>query len=217
MNSQRPYGIYLFDDLHMYFPAILYNPEQFPTTQTLLHYIQTQVRYHTDIFTRNQQMYAEQHPPQVRSPPSLPRRHGLHTTETIEITPIFTAPLIGEENSLQTRINNSLSSLSNTILLNELYNMIQTPLRRREPNLEPVLVVPSVQQVENATTLRIATDANDRSDQACSICQDGYTDGQAIRSIRHCNHSFHKSCIDTWFERNVRCPVCRYDIRDHSA
>jgi hypothetical protein len=216
MNPQRPYGIYLFDDLHMYFPAILYNPERFTTTQSLLHYVQTQVRYHTDIFTRNQQMYAEQHPPHARSPPILPRRHGLHTTESIEITPIFTAPLGGEEIPLQTRINNSLTSLSNSILLNELYNIIQTPPTRRQANQEPVLVVPSVQQVETATTLRIATEADESSDQACSICQDEYMDGQAIRSIRHCSHTFHKSCIDTWFERNVRCPVCRYDIRDHT-
>jgi hypothetical protein len=28
-----------------------------------------------------------------------------------------------------------------------------------------------------------------------------------------CHHTFHKSCIDTWFQENVHCPVCRHDIR----
>jgi hypothetical protein len=28
---------------------------------------------------------------------------------------------------------------------------------------------------------------------------------------------FHQTCIDAWFERNVRCPMCRHDIREQTT
>jgi hypothetical protein len=34
-----------------------------------------------------------------------------------------------------------------------------------------------------------------------------------MRTLTHCNHYFHKNCIDVWFESHVHCPICRYDIR----
>ena len=34
-----------------------------------------------------------------------------------------------------------------------------------------------------------------------------------VRRIMHCRHYFHRTCIDTWFQTNVHCPTCRYDIR----
>ena len=36
-----------------------------------------------------------------------------------------------------------------------------------------------------------------------------------MRRIHHCNHIFGTTAFDNWFERNVRCPVCRFDIREH--
>jgi hypothetical protein len=55
------------------------------------------------------------------------------------------------------------------------------------------------------------TTASVRGD--CSICQDAYEVGASIRKILFCQHAFHTACIDTWFTRDVRCPMCRHDIR----
>jgi len=211
----RPYGIQLIDDLHVYFPAILYNPEQFTSTQGLLQYVQQQVRTHTDIFSRNRTAFREsivQEP--IRTPPSIVRRPFVEQVELILqspqasieediLTTLHTNPARINPSNLNTRINNSLNTLSNAILLTELFNITNTP----------VLVRPSSEQITTATRLRQAN--QDDEESQCSICQDTYTEGQAIRTLRHCNHSFHKNCIDPWFQRNVRCPVCRYDIREY--
>jgi hypothetical protein len=77
--------------------------------------------------------------------------------------------------------------------------------------LDPVPVFPTPAQIQAATTTR-TLDAD--MDDNCSICQDTMRSGENIRHITSCNHTFHRSCIDTWFVRNVRCPVCRHDIRE---
>ena len=78
--------------------------------------------------------------------------------------------------------------------------------------MDPVNVAASADQIERSTILRAATAQDETS--RCSICQDTYTDGQAIRSLNHCNHEYHRGCIDVWFQGNVHCPICRWDIRE---
>jgi hypothetical protein len=34
--------------------------------------------------------------------------------------------------------------------------------------------------------------------------------------IKQCGHTFNQEAITNWFQSNVRCPVCRYDIREWS-
>jgi len=75
---------------------------------------------------------------------------------------------------------------------------------------EPVVVAPTEQQVAAATAIEIVAD----EDEVCAICQEGMASGTEARSLNACDHMFHTGCIDTWFQRNVRCPVCRHDIRD---
>ncbi len=75
----------------------------------------------------------------------------------------------------------------------------------------PVIVHPSNEQIDEATT--ILTAATEHLQSQCMVCLENFIVGQELRKIDFCNHIFHKSCIDTWFERNVRCPMCRHDIR----
>jgi hypothetical protein len=37
-----------------------------------------------------------------------------------------------------------------------------------------------------------------------------------VTQINNCRHIFNRAELATWFETNVRCPVCRFDIRDHT-
>ncbi len=80
-------------------------------------------------------------------------------------------------------------------------------------DMTPVIVRPSRQQIDTATELISPNSAT--SGEQCAICQEALaaTTGQ-LRRIRHCGHDFHQSCIDVWFTGNVRCPVCRHDIRE---
>jgi hypothetical protein len=73
--------------------------------------------------------------------------------------------------------------------------------------LDPVQVSVSPQQIQDSTETLTSPPA----DTQCAICQENIT-SDATR-IRHCQHTFHRSCLNTWFSMSVRCPVCRHDIR----
>jgi len=79
---------------------------------------------------------------------------------------------------------------------------------RTVPNFsDPVPVVPTNTQITNAVTYETT---NSQSNN-CAICQESI-DGELVR-IRHCGHIYHRTCLSTWFQTSVRCPVCRHDIR----
>ena len=42
-----------------------------------------------------------------------------------------------------------------------------------------------------------------------------FQENENVCQIKHCRHTFKEEAIKNWFQRNVRCPVCRYDIRDY--
>lgn len=71
---------------------------------------------------------------------------------------------------------------------------------------EPVVVAPSQAQITASLENHPTTTSN------CAICQEQIENG-ACR-IRQCGHVYHRSCISNWFSMSVRCPVCRYDIRE---
>ena len=76
-------------------------------------------------------------------------------------------------------------------------------------DLENVPVIPTEEQVANATTVY---PINSLQDDICTICQDNIESGE-VRRITQCGHYFHRNCIDTWLQGNVLCPTCRHDIR----
>ncbi len=107
-------------------------------------------------------------------------------------------------------ITNALLSLLNIPTTALTRNYIQGP-RNMEQFLQPVIVHPTPEQIAENTTLgRLVSD----TDHACAICQDSLTEEQQGRKLNACGHWFHQSCIDTWLERDVHCPVCRHDIRE---
>lgn len=119
----------------------------------------------------------------------------IDSIDTINI-PIYTTQL---------QSGNSLSSLLNVLLgSTNLGNNFD----------EPVTIRPTQEQINNAT--RVQPVPQGFTDNICNICQENYLTTDISRTIIHCNHTFHKNCIDTWFIANVRCPTCRYDIREYN-
>lgn len=201
---QQHYRVGLLDDLHNYFPALLYEPERFSSIQSVLAYIRIQTQSHFNLFNRGLHSYQQIHPriPAIRPVrTSRPLRTNAPVevvTETIDITPLLSPN----------------STVNLTGMWDELLQSLRQTVNNISPPLDPVIVAPTQEQITSATTLRGAMLNDEQS--ICSICQDNYTEGQGLREINHCHHIFHKMCIDEWFERNVHCPVCRYDIRETS-
>ena len=215
MNSdyEELYGVRLLDDLHNFFPAILYEPTRFSTVPQLLAYISTRSRDHFNLFNRGQSQYRAARnvltpllhpttipsvtiPPTTRTPANTAVNIGVDlVTETIDLTPFLSSSFADTASAIRS-----------------LLNLGRAPTGA----MDPVPVAPTEQQISTATTIQDA-DEEAHHDLICSICQEGYTTGQLIRKLNHCNHRFHKSCIDPWFRAHVHCPVCRHDIRETST
>ena len=84
-----------------------------------------------------------------------------------------------------------------------------------EENLSPVIIRPTIRQINLATERSVFDSSNVYLNTICPITQQPFENGDRIRSICHCRHVFSNSSLLEWFERNTICPVCRYDIRDY--
>tara|TARA_B100001094_G_scaffold286671_1_gene301690 strand:- start:3729 stop:4298 length:570 start_codon:yes stop_codon:yes gene_type:complete len=50
----------------------------------------------------------------------------------------------------------------------------------------------------------------------CSICLEQFSDEQDIVQIP-CEHKFHRTCIETWFETHTTCPICRRNYQSETV
>lgn len=50
----------------------------------------------------------------------------------------------------------------------------------------------------------------------CAVCLGEFEEGELIKQLPNCNHSFHSSCIDAWFRDHSSCPLCRLQISSFS-
>ena len=127
--------------------------------------------------------------------------------EQIMSPTILTTLLAGLQPRMRTNRVDELSALANLVL------RLGTPFGGGlAQGLEPVVVRPTPAQITIATEV-----LHPETEQDCAICQDTIAVTQDCRKILHCGHWFHKDCIDPWFQQNVQCPICRYDIREYSA
>ncbi|CAK9136221.1 unnamed protein product [Ilex paraguariensis] len=45
----------------------------------------------------------------------------------------------------------------------------------------------------------------------CAVCLSEFEEGEELRTLPECLHSFHAPCIDMWFYSHANCPMCRAD------
>jgi hypothetical protein len=92
-------------------------------------------------------------------------------------------------------------------------NIINETIHHFLPNtFQDVQVRPTEEQINNATeTFDYITGENLHT--TCPITLDEFRESERVCRINHCGHLFRETAIKNWFRQNVRCPVCRYDIR----
>jgi hypothetical protein len=111
-------------------------------------------------------------------------------------------------------------------------NSEQTFRRRRQPNEilrnnidistflsnflnTNVIVRPTNEEIENASRIIRYGDIENPLSETCPISLEHFNNNDMVRQIIHCGHIFSQNHFQTWFNSNVRCPVCRYDIRNY--
>ena len=48
----------------------------------------------------------------------------------------------------------------------------------------------------------------------CSVCYSKINPKQSLTT--DCGHTFHKNCIEEWYERDNKCPMCRTNTQHHA-
>lgn len=46
----------------------------------------------------------------------------------------------------------------------------------------------------------------------CTICQEDLAEGERVRTIQTCQHTFHSLCVDPWLTQKGTCPLCRIEL-----
>lgn len=269
MNYECAYGIRTLDDLHNFFPEILYNHERFTTVEELLHYFNTMIRtrFNTYTFNRNRytgratnpsgyrdsyissvpmswnivEEYHEEYSPPINRGISFPTesrppvsRANTATQSILTAVQSVMQPPSTQPSSTATVPDTFRHLISHIIHSSTQLNPrnVPTDTRQRMRNLvnlasdteidetsarrfmDPVRVIPNANVIRNATRIETLPVGENTM---CTICQENIAAGRTMRRILFCGHVFHDGCIDTWFRGNVRCPICRHDIRDYDT
>jgi hypothetical protein len=204
MPFQIHYDNVVLDTLHNYFPAMLYEPEAFPTLPDVFAYTRAQMQRHFDLFSTARDAYRQAAEPPPRAAAAAPEANIFHAS-------------IDLLNMIRPRASANFTNIipAPSIHMQDILNMLMTaprPAAAAAAFDDPVIVRPTEEHIGAATTLETSS----TDDEICAICQDTIPLHAQMRSINACDHQFHVLCIDTWFQQNVRCPVCRHDIRERA-
>ena len=82
-------------------------------------------------------------------------------------------------------------------------------------NLQNVIIQPSEEEINRSVENVRYTQTNIIDDNRCPITLEPFMIGDNVSRIRHCGHTFSIASLQNWFRGSVRCPVCRYDIREY--
>ena len=96
-------------------------------------------------------------------------------------------------------------------------NLVENTLNTVLTTLSPVPVRPTARQIAMATEI-IQFNQNDSNNEqtSCPIDLQQFEPEENVMRIISCGHIFRENNLIRWFSNNVRCPLCRYDIREYN-
>ena len=81
-------------------------------------------------------------------------------------------------------------------------------------DLSPVRLRPTLREMAVATRETQFGDIQFPINTTCPITHEAFNPRDTVIQILQCRHIFTAESLRQWFESNVRCPVCRHDIRE---
>ena len=183
-----------------------YNTNINTYNQNITSFLSTINDYRHDIRTTHTHVLNESRNSPRTTPPTTPIRPTRpRNTNTRRNTPTETQTTYGTTQSMTFSSPESLFS-----------NIFTFPINTGARRYEDVIVSPTQQEIDNAVEVFVYTENRTQPNSRCPITMEEFTVGDRISRIRYCEHMFREDAINNWFRLNVRCPVCRYDIREYT-
>jgi hypothetical protein len=161
--------------------------------------------------------------PPIYSLPSYARSREYYETNHEQRHP----RTFGQQHSPPHHRNNDFIRESQRTNIRNIFQRYTNPVTTAEPILpsaqrtfrfpdvfQNVIVRPSRRQISLAVDRFTYTDGMVLQNTSCPITLEDFQDTDQLMRIRYCGHCFRQHALNNWFRENVRCPVCRYDIRD---
>jgi hypothetical protein len=211
-DYQVIYGVGLLDDLHNYFPGLLYEQGRYQNLSQVFSYVRNQMNTRFNLNAYGASLYRQSTQRPARQPPV--RESPLRESPLRE-SPLRESPVHFFRTGLSTG-QERFSEIDSIDLVSSLLRFYGprtlNPPRVAPTMWDPVTVAPSTEVLATNTEI-ISGSTLSLTQDRCSICQDSMLATDTCRNLRPCQHVFHTSCIDQWFLRSVYCPTCRHDIR----
>jgi hypothetical protein len=109
---------------------------------------------------------------------------------------------------------NGNAQRADSLNLGDFRNLFSETIRQFN---NPVIVRPTDAEIELATTRNIFSEIELPPNTSCPILLTDFEPTSQVTQIIHCGHIFTPAEITRWFQSNVRCPVCRHDIRGNAS
>ncbi|KAK5826446.1 hypothetical protein E1A91_A06G177100v1 [Gossypium mustelinum] len=68
----------------------------------------------------------------------------------------------------------------------------------------------------NALPITMVTRGRAALGTECCICLGLFEDGEKVKVLPSCHHSYHSECVDRWLSAESSCPLCRNSLQVES-
>ena len=141
------------------------------------------------------------------SPPIPPPTPSLSNIFTSLVSPGERSPFYAH------LMHHPLTSLTTPTMPSE--QPPQQPVRLRPLNFfDNVPVYPTPEEISAATRVVRFDTVELPPNERCPITLVPFNDNDLVMQIMQCRHLFNIVHLNGWFRDNVRCPVCRHDVRE---
>ena len=101
--------------------------------------------------------------------------------------------------------------------LNDIFSLLQSYTNSTSnPNLNSIGQLNS-DIIANSTRLIPYNEIENPLNDRCPILHEIFQDNEEVRQIIPCGHIFSNNELLRWLERNLHCPVCRFNLRENNV
>lgn len=126
--------------------------------------------------------------------------------------PIFSTMSGNDQNSFLYQNYFLFVTVGSAALIVTIYHCIIVICRGQQQRTDPLpqqATVLKLVDIQNNIPIHKYEMGKGSNGRECSICLSEFEEGDELRTLPQCMHSFHVACIDMWLYSHPNCPMCR--------